>query len=199
MDVFGGSGNPTLFDVILSILIASIPGMLVAYLSQYLAQRHEDQNTRRLYASARRLLALEVENNRASLEALWRTINGLDKEHQQDAKQHLAAMAENGFLGYTLPHWSFTRWQHLEPKTYAAFAEKEIVGIDQMNRTLASITDLYTDLVTLTPEDKKDLEKNMGGRFWTNDFARDRVSTYDKLVAAVDQVLSAPHPLGNPK
>ena len=198
MDIFGGS-NPGFFEVILSIFIASLPGIIVAFLSQYLSQRHEDQNTRRLYASARRLLALEVENNRASLAAFWHTINNLDKEQQQDAQQHLAALADNGFLGYTLPHWSFTRWQRLEPETYAAFNEKEIVGIDQMNHALESITDLYTALVTVTPEDKKEFEQNMGGRFWTNDFAFYRVSTYEKVAAAVEQVLGAPHPLDTPR
>lgn len=197
MDIFGG-GNP-FYEVILSVFIASIPGIIVAYLSQYLSQRHEEQNTRRLYASARRLLALEVENNRASLNSFWRTIDDLDNAHQQDMKQHLAALAANGLLGYTLPHWSFTRWQRLEPKTYAAFTEKEIVGIDQMNRALESITDLYTALVTLTPGDKAELAKNMDGRFWMNDFADWRVSTYEKLTAAVQQVLNKLNPLDNPK
>ena len=68
-----------------------------------------------------------------------------------------------------------------------------------MNRTLESLTDLYTELVTLTPDDKKEFEKNMGGRFWMNDFAFYRISTFEKVVAAVDQVLSAPHPLGTPR
>lgn len=199
MDFFGGNGNSNFGLLILSIFIASLPGIIVAFLSQYLAQRHEEQNTRKLYASARRLLALEVENNRASLDAFWRTISGLDGERQQDATQHLAALAANGLLGYMLPHWSFTRWQRMEPETYAAFTEKEIVGIDQMNRALESITDLYTALVTLTPDDKKDLEANMGGRFWMNDFARMRISTYEKVAAAVEQVVGAPHPLAAAK
>jgi hypothetical protein len=195
MSLFGGSGNPDIPRTIIAVFVASLPGILVALLTQYLAQRREDQNTRRLYASARRLLELEVRNNRASLDAFWRTINGLDKEQQQDTEQHLAALAANGLLGYTLPHWSFARWARMEAETYAAFTEKEIVGIDQMNRALESITDLYTALVTLTPEDKAELAKNMGGRFWMNDFADWRVSTYEKMAGAVQQVLGASPPL----
>ncbi|HLJ81336.1 MAG TPA: hypothetical protein VKT52_07625 [Ktedonobacterales bacterium] len=191
MDFFGGS-NPNFFETIAAIFIASLPGIVVAFLTQYLAQRREDQNRRRLYASARRLLALEVENNRASLDAFWRTINDLDKEQQQDAKQHLAALAANGLVGYTLPHWSFSRWERMEAETYAAFEGKEIAGIDKMNRALESITDLYTALVTLTPEDKAEFMKNMDGRFWMNDFAFYRIATYEKIADAVQQVSGAP-------
>ncbi len=178
-----------------SVFAASLPGVIAVIVAQYLAQRREDQNTRRLYASARRLLALEVASNRASLDNFWRTINALDKEQKQNVQEHLAALAENGLLGYDLPHWSFSRWERLEADTYAAFTEKELAGIDQINRALAGVTDLYRDLVTLTPEDKADLAKNMGGRFWMNDFARMRDGTYSKLATAVQKVLSAANPL----
>jgi hypothetical protein len=181
--------------VIAGIFVTSLPGIVVALLAQYLTQRREDQNTRRLYASARQLLADEVENNRAALDAFWRTIESLDKDHQQEPKQHLVALAGNGLLGYVLPHWSFSRWNQLEPETYAAFSAKEISVISQINRDLQSITDLYPALVTLTPEDKADLAKNMGGRFWTIDFADMRLSTYEKMASAVQHVLSLPHPL----
>jgi len=190
------STTPDLGTVILSIFVASLPGVVVALLAQYLQQRREDQNLQRLYASARRLLALEVENNRASLDAFWRTINGLDSEHHQDGTEHLAAMMYSGLLGYELPHWSFSRWERLEAEIFAAFAEQELAGIDQMNRVLKSITELYSSLVTLTTDDKAELNKNMGGRFWANDLARLRYSTYTKLADAVQQVVGTPSPMG---
>jgi hypothetical protein len=195
MGLFGNGSIPGIWEVIAAIFVTSLPGIVVAFVAQYLAQRHEDQNRRRLYASARALLADEVESNRAALEAFWRTIEILDKDHLQDPKQHLSALAGNGLLGYVLPRWSFTRWEQLEPETYAAFSEKEISVIAQITRGLHSITDLYPALVTLTPEDKADLTKNMGGRFWTNDFADMRLSTYEKMASAVQQVLSLAHPL----
>jgi hypothetical protein len=181
--------------IILSIFIASLPGLLVAFLSDYLQARREDRNTQRLYASARSLLALEVQNNRSSLSTFWTTINGLDAERHQDSTEHLMAMLYNGLLGYELPLWSFARWERLEADTFAAFGEKELAGIDQMNRALKSVTELYSSLTTLTADDKTELSKNMGGRFWGNDMARDRYPTYDKLTVAVNQVLGVPSPM----
>ena len=102
--------------LILSVFIASIPGVVVALLSQYLQQRHEDQNNRRIYLSARGLVA--VNSNRAALESFWRTINALDAEAHTDLEEHLTAMAENGLLSYPLPHWSLARWQRLEAITF---------------------------------------------------------------------------------
>jgi hypothetical protein len=175
---------------------ASLPGILVALLSHFLQQRRENQNLARLYASARRLLALEVENNRTALDVFWRTINGLDAERHQDGTEHLAALYYGGLIGYELPHWSFSRWDRLEADTFAAFGEKELAGIDQMNRQLKSITELYSSLVTLTAEDKADLNENMRGRFWTNDLARSRYPTYSKLTDAVQQVVGVASPMG---
>jgi hypothetical protein len=169
--------------------------VLVALLADYLQARREDRNTRQLYASARRLLTLEVDNNRAALSTFWTTINRLDAEQHKDSTEHLAAMYNNGVIGHELPLWSFSRWERLEADTFAAFGDKELAGVDQMNRALKSITELYSSLTTLTSDDKAQLEKNMGGRFWVNDLARDRYPTYDKLAAAVQQVTGMPSPM----
>lgn len=189
------SSNNNIWEIILSIFIVSVPGMLVALLSQYLQQRHENRNTQRLYANARRLLALEVENNRASLNTFWTTINKLDAEQHQDSTEHLAAMLYNGLVGYELPLWSFSRWERLEADAFGAFSEKELAGIDQMNRILKSITELYSSLTTLTADYKTELGQNVSGRFWGNQMARDRYPTYDKLTAAVQQVIGVPSPM----
>jgi hypothetical protein len=190
------SNSNQIWVTILSIFIASLPGVTVAFLSQYLQERRENRNTQRLYASARRLLALEVENNRSTLGTFWTTINGLDTERHQDATEHLAAMYyNNGLIGYELPVWSFSRWERLEADTFAAFGEKELAGIDQINRALKSVTELYSSLTTLTADDKVELGKNVSGRFWGNDLARDRYPTYDKLAAAVQQVIGVPSPM----
>jgi len=188
--------NNTTIGDIGGVFLASVSGVIVALVGQYLQVRHENENLRRLFLSARRLLALEVENNRASLDAFWHTINGLDAEQHKDSTEHLAAMLYGGLLGYELPHWSFVRWERLEAETFAAFGEKELAGIDQMNRALRRVTELYSSLTTLTVDDKARLEKNMGGRFWGNDLARDRYPTYDKLADAVAQVVAAPSPMG---
>src|SRR5690242_7188107 len=66
--------NANLGVIILSVFVASIPGVVVALLSQYLEQRRENQNNRRIYLSARGLLAAEVASNRAALETFWRAI-----------------------------------------------------------------------------------------------------------------------------
>jgi hypothetical protein len=191
----GGSMEPFLTTVG-AIFAASLPGILVALLSHLLQQRRDNQNLARLYASARRLLALEVDNNRTALDVFWQTINGLDKDQHQDGTEHLAALYYGGLIGYELPHWSFSRWERLEADTFAAFGEKELAGIDQMNRQLKSITEFYSSLVTLTTEDKADLNANVKGRFWGNDLARLRYPTYSKLADAVQQVLGVSSPMG---
>jgi hypothetical protein len=192
---FLNSNSNNIGVIILSIFIVSLPGVLVALLADYLQARREDRGTQRLYASARRLLALEVENNRSSLSTFWTTINGLDAERHQDTTEHLAAMYYNGLIGYELPLWSFSRWERLEADTFAAFGEKELAGVDQINRALKSVTELYSSLTTLTTEDKTELGKNVSGRFWGNDLARDRYPTYDKLATAVKQVIGVPSPM----
>jgi len=181
---------------IAAFFVAALPGVIVALLSQYLQQRRENVNQRRLYASARRLLALEVNNNRASLDAYWRQINELDAEHHEDGTEHLAAMYYGGLVGYDLPKWGFSRWERLEADTFSAFSEKELVGIDQMNRALKSIVEYYGSLVTLTDSDKAELNKNVSGRFWGNDLARERYPIYSRLAAAVQQVIGASSPMG---
>ncbi|HEY1388159.1 MAG TPA: hypothetical protein VGF38_06405 [Ktedonobacterales bacterium] len=188
------AANPA--TLILSVFIASIPGVVVALLSQYLQQRREDQNNRRVYLSARGLLAAEVSSNRAALEAFWRAINALDTAAHTDLKEHLTAMAENGLLGYPLPHWGLARWQRLEAITFPAFTAEELTAIEQINRGLESITDLYTQLITLTPEEKAQIEE--GGsvrRFWASYYATWRDLTFTRLTEAVNQALDAPQPI----
>lgn len=187
--------SATLGELILSVFIASIPGVVVAFLSQYLERRREDQNNRRIYLSARGLLAAEVNNNRATLQAFWRAINDLDTAKHSDFKEHLAAMAENGLLGYPLPHWSLARWQRLEAITFAGFTQGELTGVDQINRGLETITDLYTQLITLTPEEKAEMATGSAHRFWPSYYAGWRDLTFTKLTEAVTQVLDAPQPL----
>ncbi len=185
----------SLGELILSVVIASIPGIVVAFLSQYLAQRREIQNNRRIYVSARGLLATEVNNNRRTLETFWRTINGLDAAAHTDLKEHLAAMAENGLLGYQMPHWSLARWQRLEAITFAAFAEDELSGVGEINRGLEGITDLDTQLITLTPEEKAQMESGSVNRFWPSYYAGWRDLTFTTLTQAINQVLDAPQPI----
>jgi hypothetical protein len=180
---------------IAAFFVAALPGVVVALLSQYLQQRRDNVNQRRLYASARRLLALEVNNNRTSLDAFWGQINRLDAEHHEDGTEHLAAMYYGGLVGYELPQWGFYRWERLEADTFAAFAEKELAGIDQMNRAFKSITEYYGSLITLTDSDKAELNKNVSGRFWGNDLARERYPIYSRLAATIQQATGAPSPM----
>lgn len=186
----------TLGELIVSVFIASIPGVVVAFLAQYLEQRREDRTLRRIHSSARRLVAVEVNHNRDALETAWRAINNLDGAQHTELKEHLAAMAEGGLLGYPLPHWSFARWQRLESTTFPAFAEAELSAVDQINRGLETVTDLYAQLVTLTPEEKAQIEAGGSAqRFWGSYYATWRDLTFTRLTQAVNQVLDAPHPV----
>ncbi|HEY7341113.1 MAG TPA: hypothetical protein VH591_09550 [Ktedonobacterales bacterium] len=181
--------------LILSIFIASIPGVVVALLSQYLQQRREDQSNRRIYLSARGLLAAEVSSNRAALETFWRAINALDSAAHTDVKEHLTAMAENGLLGYPLPHWSLARWQRLEAVTFPGFTAAELTAVEQINRGLEGIVDLYTQLITLTPEERERMKSGSANRFWPSYYADNRDLTFTRLTQTVNQVLDAPQPI----
>ena len=157
---FLNSDSNNIGVIVLSIFIASLPGVVVAFLSQYLQERRENQNLARLYASARRLLALEVDNNRATLGRLLAPPSrSLTPSTMRTAPSIWRQCSTADLLGYELPNWSFSRWERLEADTFAAFGEKELAGIDQMNRALKSITELYSSLVTLTAEDKAELDQ----------------------------------------
>lgn len=176
-----------------ALIVASVPGILVALVSHYLTLRREDQLARRLIANARMLLGLEVERNRAALDAFWRGMNDLDKERKEaGAEGHLAAMASGGLLGQTPPHWSYTRWERIAPQALATLSEQDIATIDQSYRDLRSLSDLFSQLVTLTPEERAELERD---RFWFNRYAGWRVGTFERLAQVTHGVLAAPNPL----
>jgi hypothetical protein len=108
----------TFWAQILAFFIAFIPGVVIALLADTLSRRRDAQRERRVNENARTLLALEVGANLGALRDFWRTINGLDTEHQNEGVEaHFAAMAQNGLLGYTAPRWSVTRWERLAPQT----------------------------------------------------------------------------------
>ena len=106
-------------------------------------------------------------------------------------------MYYGGLLGYELPKWGFSRWERLEADTFAAFSEKELAGIDEMNRAFRSIIEYYGSLVTLTDSDKAELNKNMSGRFWGNDLARMRYPIYTKLAPRCSRSLALPRRWGS--
>jgi hypothetical protein len=176
-----------------ALVIASVPGLIVALASHYLALRREDQVTRRLIANARMLLGLEVERNRAALDVFWRGMNDLDKEHkEEDAENHLAAIAVGGLLGQMPPHWSFMRWERIAPQALATLSEQDIATIDQSYRDLRAVSDLFNQLVTFTPEERALLDKD---HWWFNRYADWRMSTFERLTQVTNRVLAAPNPL----
>lgn len=180
--------------VILGLMAASLPGILVALFTYYLSLRHERQVVRQLIASARALLALEMEGNREALATFWRGLNVLDAEgHAPDETEaHLAAMASAGLLMRTLPHWSFVRWERIPAQALATLDAKGIAEIDRIYRDLREVTDLYTQLITLIPEEREQLDRD---RFWQNRYAGWRVGTFTRLRAVVERILAAHSPL----
>jgi hypothetical protein len=181
-----------------TLLVATVPGVLIALFAQYLNQRRENQQARQLNANARALLALEIDANLAALRDFWQTINALDTEHQSEgAEAHLAGMAQNGLLGYSLPHWSSARWQTFPPQALAILSGAEIERVYRCYSDLGGISDLYTKVVTIPPEEMKEYTQGgSGSRFWYNYFAGNHVGAFRRLDALVSRVLSAGDPLG---
>ena len=178
---------------LLTLLVAAVPGVLIALLAHQLDLRRDAQAERRLSQNARTLLGLELDANRAILTTFWTTINGLDRpDARQNAHGHLAGMAENGLLSYTLPTWGFTRWENLSPKSLASLTSSDLKTIDAMYRSLHAITDMYAKIVTITPDEMAQLNKD---RFWANRFADWRNDLFTRLTAEVERVLHANNPL----
>lgn len=188
------ASSPLSGDVI-ALVVAAIPGIIVALFTNYLNVRREDAQARRLIANARVLLSMEIENNRQALGTFWREINGMDKEGVAEAPQsHLAGMAAGGLLGYAAPHWSFTRWERIFPQVVATLDTKQVAEIDQSYRDLRAISELFEKLVTLTPEQRQDLDRD---RFWYNRYADWRSVTFERLSALVTRASALQNPMAD--
>jgi hypothetical protein len=180
-------------EAFLTLIAAAAPGVLIALLAHQLDLRRDVAEERRISQNARALLSLEVAANRSALETFWRTINALDvPENRQNANDHLAGMTERGLLGYPLPEWDFARWEGLSPHALSAFTQAELAQIDTLNRGIRTFSDLYKQIITITPQEMEELNKD---RFWVNRFAGWRASTFTRLTAAVDGALRTPAPL----
>jgi len=186
------------WDGVLALVGAALPGVLVALLAQFLAQRRENQQERRLAANARALLALEIAANLAALRDFWRTINDLDTERTgEGAEAHLAGMAAHGLLGYSLPRLGDVRWKKLPPQALAVLGEREVEKAYALYRDLDAIAALYAQLVTLSPEEEKEYAGGgSAGRFWYNYFAGRHIRSFERLDEIVRRVLGAGNPLG---
>jgi hypothetical protein len=185
-------GDATTSDVT-GIILAAIPGVLVALLAQALSQRADARQARRLETSARAMLALEVESNRETLSSFWRTINQLDADAKDtESVEHLAGMTYGGLLTYVAPSLSTVRWDHLAPEVYGAFTAKEILALDSFYRGLSGVSELYGRLVKLNAEERAELDKD---RFWYNRFADWRIVTFKHLSQTATQTLGVGNPL----
>lgn len=181
-------------DSVTALLLASIPGVLIALLTQYLNVRHENEVERRTVANAQMLLALEIEDNQHALSSFWSDLNALDKDgHADDPNGRLEALVSAELLNQTAPHWSSVRWRHISPRALAELPRKELAVVDQTYRELERIGDLFGKLVTLSAEEKKYLDD--GGRWWPGRYVDIRKDTFARLERAVTSVLGAANPL----
>jgi hypothetical protein len=182
----------TFWEQMLAFLIAFIPGVLIALLADNLHRRRDAQRERRVNENARTMLSLEVGANLGALKDFWGTINGLDTEHQRDgAEAYLAAMAQNGLLGYTTPRWSVTRWERLAPQAAGALDQRDIFSLTRVYAWLQEISDLYGQILTIPDDERAILDQE---RFWYNRFAGNRVRFFERLQKQVTETLA----LGNP-
>jgi hypothetical protein len=184
--------NPN--SALLDVILASLPGVLVALLTYWLTIRHETALAARAAANERTLLRLEMAHNRAALAAFWQRINDLAKAKDPDIEyEGLAALASGGLLGQIAPEWSIRRWEHIAADALSRVSEKDLAEIDQTYRTLRTISGLFAQLITMTPEESALLDKD---HFWPYRYADWRQGTFDRLSAAVASVLGGRDPLG---
>jgi hypothetical protein len=195
MKKHAGWGGVTAFvnSDVTGVILASVPGVLVALLTYYLRILSEVRQKRQLAENAAALLSLELTRNQESLATFWREINALDKEGAAPgSEEHLAGMASGGLLARVLPHWSFVRWERMPSEALAALNTKALAQIDSIYSDLRVITDLYTQLVTLQPDAREELNKD---RFWYNRFAWMHSGYFAQLTPIVERVLAVRNPL----
>lgn len=174
---------------VLGTLGAALPGVVVALVSSLLVYLRQRGQGRMRIANARALIALEYDDNRLALDRFWTLINQLDPQWpSSDPLAHLAAMAAHGLLAYSLPEWSFVRWNGFVPDDYRAFQPKELTELDQAYRDLRAVSDAYRKLVTLSPQQQAAYAQDPQ---WAAHFAHDRGATYLLLAQAVERVLAA--------
>jgi hypothetical protein len=179
----------------LAFFVAFIPGVLIALIADFLSRRRDTERERRVNENARTLLALEVGSNLTALRDFWQTINGLDTERQRDGLEaHLAAMAQNGLLGYTAPRWSVARWERLAPQTAGALDKRDIFSLTRVYAGLREIGDLYGQILTIPDDERAILD---GDRFWYNRFAGNRIRFFERLQRQVTETLSLGNPIGD--
>ncbi|MGH2487401.1 MAG: hypothetical protein ACRDHE_15440 [Ktedonobacterales bacterium] len=181
-------------DYVAALLIASVPGVLVALLTQYLSVRHENAVERQMIANAQLLLSLEFADNQQALANFWTGLNALDKDgHPDDKDAHLEALVTSGLLNQTAPRWSNTRWKRISPRAVAELTAKDLAVLDQTYRDLDSVSDVFAKLITLSPDEKKYLDD--GGRWWPQRYVDVRKDTFARLETTVTRVLAASNPL----
>jgi len=174
------------------IVAAAVPGILVALIGQYFAYRQEERRYQRMIANGRRLVALELRSNLAGFQGFWREINDLDGEHNTtDLTKHLEGMAYGGLLGHPAPRWTFARWETSDADTLAALDAKEVEQLEQVNLDLRAFADLYTEIITLSPQEQTQISS--GGstqRFWGGYFASWRQNQFTRLNQLANRILS---------
>ncbi len=177
-------------EALLTLIAAAVPGVLIALLAHQLDLRRDVAEERRISQNARTLLGLEVAANRAALQTFWTTINALDiPDQRKNAGDHLAAMTERGLLSYPLPEWDFARWEHLPAQALSAFTPAELAQVDALNRGIRTFGDLYKQLITITPDEMTELNKD---RFWVNRYSGWREGIFARLTATAEGALRVP-------
>jgi len=187
--------SDNLTAAIIAFLVAAIPGIFIALLADRLDANREEKERRQKATNGRMLLALEIKGNYDALNRFWHDINVLDKENKPELEQHLAGMAQNGFLAYALPEWSYVRWEAPSPHWLAGLNEKEIAQLDQLYRDLKQIRTLYTRLVTISPQEQEMMSHGSSARFWYNTYANMRSGIFPLLNETVQRVLTQRDPL----
>lgn len=189
------------FSAIGGILIASASGVVVALVGQYFAYQREEFRFGQMTANGRRLVALELRANLAAFQSFWNEINDLDADHNTaDPAKHLEGMAYGGLLARPAPRWSFARWESAEADTLTALTSQEVDRLEQLNIDLRQFNDLYTLLITLTPQEQTQISS--GGstqRFWGGYFANWRQRQFTQVTQLANHILSAKGLLGDEK
>jgi len=176
-------------DTVVALLQASIPGIIVAFLTYFIIIGRDNRRDRRYDVNARSLLMHEVASNGTALSNFWNEINALDTKNHANATDHLEAMVAAGLFSHPLPHWSIIRWQQFPAQAFTALKPEELQLVDLHYRQLQGFSDLYARMVTLFPDEQEIYARD---RFWTNRYADTHSALFTRVKEQASEILQNP-------
>jgi hypothetical protein len=183
-------------DGIIAILVASIPGILVAWFGSYLNVRENREQIRMLGRNARAQLRLEIDGNLNIVQTYQQELHALDTGHSTESQTRMKDMINRGLFQTPLPPWSVVRWEQLPAVALPQFSPTEIEAVEKLYQALAQIRALYQHVVTFSSEQERELGTTDAANLR---IAGQKITVFARLEKQVALIAQTPNPLNGKK